>query len=147
MKHLINYSGHSTDCTCAVAQQWREEQAAAAAWDASIVAERECQTAKGYTAEHDDEHGVDHLLAWAENYARREEPVKSAALIRAAREASARRDANQRERYAADTRADLEKVIADLDRARANGTVYTYGNIQERLRHTLRALTPKGTQL
>ena len=36
---------------------------------------------------------------------------------------------------------DIAKVIADLDRARANGTTYTYGNIQERLRHTSRILS------
>ena len=34
-------------------------------------------------------------------------------------------------------RVHIESVIDDLNRARANGTVYTYGNIQFRLRQAL----------
>lgn len=54
---------------------------------ALVIEERKRQIAKGYDAAHDDEHGIDHLLSWAQDYARRGEPVKSAALIHAAREA------------------------------------------------------------
>lgn len=31
-------------------------------------------------------------------------------------------------------RAEIERLIADLDAARSDGTIYTYGHIQERLR-------------
>lgn len=55
-------------------------------WFAAINVERERQREKGFTSEHDREHGVDHLLMWAQEYARRGKPVKSAALIEAARE-------------------------------------------------------------
>lgn len=59
-------------------------------WDEAIRVERARQVANGYTAEHDDERGLDHLLMWAQEYARRGEPVKSAAMIEAAREKVAR---------------------------------------------------------
>lgn len=36
--------------------------------------------------------------------------------------------------------SEITTVIEDLDRARENGTVYTYGNIQHRLRNALAAL-------
>lgn len=40
---------------------------------------------------------------------------------------------------------EITKVIEDLDRARASGTVYTYGNIQTRLRHALSRVLPRGS--
>lgn len=49
----------------------------------AIDKERERQIAKGYTAEHDREHGSQHVLNWAIDYARRGEAVESAALMRA----------------------------------------------------------------
>jgi len=55
-------------------------------WWVAIQAERDNQRAKGYDAAHDDEHGADHLLMWAQDYAGRGERVKSAALVDAARE-------------------------------------------------------------
>jgi hypothetical protein len=55
-------------------------------WQTAITHERTRQREKGYTPEHDTQHGIDHLLMWAQEYARRGEPVKSAALIEAARE-------------------------------------------------------------
>lgn len=51
-----------------------------------IAEERERQIECGYDAEHDRAHGVDHLLRWAQDYARRGRSVQSAALIEAARE-------------------------------------------------------------
>lgn len=48
--------------------------------------ERKRQIEKGYDANHDDEHGLEHLLSWAQEYARRGEKVKSWALVEAARE-------------------------------------------------------------
>lgn len=36
--------------------------------------------------------------------------------------------------------AEVTTVIEDLDRARANGSLYTYGNIQTRLRYALAAM-------
>lgn len=56
------------------------------AWRDSIVDERCQQPSKGYTADHDREHGLDHLLEWAQEYARIGESLKSAALIEAARD-------------------------------------------------------------
>jgi hypothetical protein len=56
------------------------------AWRDSIVDERCQQPSKGYTSDHDREHGLDHLLEWAQEYARIGEPLKSAALIEAARD-------------------------------------------------------------
>jgi hypothetical protein len=65
--------------------------------------------------------------------------------IRAAARKSLKRAgaAEERERaLIAAVREEITKVIEDLDRARANGTVYTYGNIQTRLRHALSHLLP-----
>lgn len=41
--------------------------------------------AKGYTEEHDHEHGPQHLLDWATEYIYRGEPIKAAALVAAVR--------------------------------------------------------------
>lgn len=60
---------------------------------AAVTAERLRQIAKGYDQAHDDEHGTDHLLVWAQDYTRRGELLKAAALIEAAREKLARDDA------------------------------------------------------
>lgn len=57
-----------------------------ARWRQAIQAERSRQIEKGYDDVHDNEHGIDHLLTWAQEYARTSEPVESAALIEAARE-------------------------------------------------------------
>lgn len=51
-----------------------------------LDAVRARQIAKGYTPEHDDEHGIRHLLNWAIDYARRRRPDDSAGMIRAALE-------------------------------------------------------------
>lgn len=51
-----------------------------------IADERARQIEGGYDAEHDRAHGVDHILRWAQDYARRGRSVQSAALIEAARE-------------------------------------------------------------
>lgn len=56
------------------------------AWYAAVQAKRAEQRAKGYTAEHDREHGVEHLLAWAQDYASRGRHLDAAALVEAARE-------------------------------------------------------------
>lgn len=55
-------------------------------WRQTIQAERNRQIEKGYDETHDAEHGVDHLLTWAQEYARTSDPVASAALVEAARE-------------------------------------------------------------
>jgi len=55
-------------------------------WATAVRTERESQRAKGFDEAHDDEHGIDHLLMWAQDYARRGETVKSGALIQAARD-------------------------------------------------------------
>lgn len=60
-------------------------------WDAAIAAERKRQIEKGYSAEHDDEEGIDHLLSWAQRYAWRGQPIKAAALLEAASEVLFRR--------------------------------------------------------
>jgi len=51
-----------------------------------IAAERARQIDKGYTPEHDDEHGVPHLITWAQNYVHNGEPIKAMALMAAAME-------------------------------------------------------------
>jgi hypothetical protein len=51
-----------------------------------IEDERLRQHEKGYTPEHDRAHGVHHLLTWAQEYSRRGEGLKAAALNEAARE-------------------------------------------------------------
>lgn len=55
-------------------------------WREHIKAERLRQSERGYNREHDARHGVDHLLTWAQDYARRGKMLASAALIEAARE-------------------------------------------------------------
>ena len=55
-------------------------------FNAQVLAERQRQFAKGYDRAHDDKYGVDHLLMWAQEYARVGAAVKSAALLEAARE-------------------------------------------------------------
>lgn len=52
----------------------------------AIYQERQRQFEHGYDTAHDIEHGVDNLLLWAQEYARRGETVSCAALIEAARE-------------------------------------------------------------
>lgn len=53
---------------------------------ARIADERARQVDLGYDILHDRHHGVDHLLGWAQDYARRGRTVQAAALIEAARE-------------------------------------------------------------
>lgn len=55
-------------------------------FSALVLAERQRQVSKGYTAERDGQR-VEHLLRWAQEYARRGERIKSAAMVEAAREA------------------------------------------------------------
>lgn len=83
-------------------------------WSEDIQAERARQREGEYTPEHDREHGVDHLLRWSQDYARRGKARASAALVEAARE-------------------QLLALVVELDRARENGTVFTYGEIQRRI--------------
>jgi hypothetical protein len=71
---------------------------------AEIRAERESHAAKGWTAEHDDEHGAVHLIDLADRYAYRygrDDLVKAASLLVAAIEAMDRareaREMSQRE--------------------------------------------------
>lgn len=52
----------------------------------AIERERTRQLKHGYDMKHDEEHGVDHLLIWAQEYARQGKMVETAALIEAARE-------------------------------------------------------------
>jgi hypothetical protein len=53
-------------------------------WNARIEAERNKAFMQGCTPQHDDEHGVQHLLAWAIDYARRGKAEASSGLIRSA---------------------------------------------------------------
>lgn len=59
--------------------------------DDEIYAERQNQISKGYSARHDDEHGIRHLLLWAIQYGKQRKAVESLALIRAALESMARK--------------------------------------------------------
>ncbi len=82
------------------------------AWRDSIVDERCQQPSKGYTSDHDREHGLDHLLEWAQEYARIGEPLKSAALIEAARDL-------HRAGEVPEPSADVRQVLAWIDRTLA----------------------------
>jgi len=55
-------------------------------WSELQFAERQRQIAKGYDAAHDDTHGIDHLLMWADDYLRRGKRIEVSGLITAARE-------------------------------------------------------------
>jgi hypothetical protein len=59
--------------------------------DEDIYAERQHQISSGYSARHDDEHGIRHLLLWAIQYGKQHKSVESLALIRAALESMARK--------------------------------------------------------
>ena len=59
--------------------------------DGEIYGERQHQISQGYSASHDDEHGIRHLLLWAIQYGKQHKSVESLALIRAALESMARR--------------------------------------------------------
>ncbi len=78
------------------------------AWHAAVHSERLYQFELGYDAAHDDRVGVDHLLMWAQEYARHGMPVKSSALIEAAR-AKVLRDSRPR-------RAWLARLFAPVTR-------------------------------
>jgi hypothetical protein len=54
--------------------------------DKEILRERSRQIEKGYDAAHDDEHGLDHLLFWAQRYGMEGKHLESLALVQAARE-------------------------------------------------------------
>src|SRR4051812_24677967 len=55
-------------------------------WRATIAAERAHQIEKGFDAEHDADHGLNHFLAWAQEYGRIDKPDAAAALVEVARE-------------------------------------------------------------
>lgn len=58
--------------------------------DEEIYKERQHQISSGYSARHDDEHGIRHLLLHAIQYGKRGKAIQSLALIRAALESMAR---------------------------------------------------------
>lgn len=62
-----------------------------------IAAERLRQAEHGYDGTHDRNHGVDHLLTWAQDYARRGKMIASVALVEAARDLLARREPSRAE--------------------------------------------------
>lgn len=62
------------------------EEATRARFDQSVEAERARHAMKGYTPEHDAEHGIDHLIAWAYEYTWRGDRVKAAAMLVALRD-------------------------------------------------------------
>ena len=55
-------------------------------WREDVIAERRRQVELGYDNDHDEKHGVIHLLMWAQRYLSVGETIKAAALIQAARE-------------------------------------------------------------
>lgn len=59
--------------------------------DEEIYKERQHQISSGYSARHDDEHGLRHLLLWSIQYGKRGKAVQSLALIRAALESMTRK--------------------------------------------------------
>lgn len=83
-------------------------------WEEMTQAERARQAEHGYDAAHDRVHGIDHLLRWSQDYGRRGKAIQANALVEAARE-------------------QLLALVVELGRARDNGTVFTYGEIQRRI--------------
>jgi hypothetical protein len=84
-------------------------------WEELTQIERRRQVEEeGYDAAHDREHGIEHLLRWSQDYGRRGKQVQANALVEAARE-------------------QLLALVVDLNRARENGTIFTYGEIQRRI--------------
>lgn len=53
-------------------------------WNQKVLAERQRQIDKGYTPEHDKEHGLKHLLTWAYDYLGQGKHVEVGALLLAA---------------------------------------------------------------
>lgn len=62
-------------------------------WAQTIRSERDRQVEMGYSTEHDDVHGLAHLLRWAIDYSRRGKAVESSALVAAALDLIERRPA------------------------------------------------------
>lgn len=52
-----------------------------AQWVMALSEERKRQREMGFTAEHDDEKGADHLIFWALQYLQRGEEVKAGAIL------------------------------------------------------------------
>ena len=84
-----------------------------------IADERARQIDDGYDILHDRAHGVDHLLVWAQDYARRGRTVQSAALAEAARELLAKSAEPQGEPSDAQVRAAFEEYQNSLQRRSA----------------------------
>lgn len=92
-----------------------EPEPSAEEWADRIRAARERAVAKGYTPEHDAQHGVRHLLSWAIDYARRGRPEDSSGLIAAAIELAEIAYAElERLRHVADTM----RVVSEALRTR-----------------------------
>jgi hypothetical protein len=84
----------------------------------AVVAENVRQVELGYDAEHDDAHGIRHLLNWSIDYSRRRKPVQAAALARAAWKALDRQELAQLNREA-DGEPDLPELPEEDERIKA----------------------------
>lgn len=89
---------------------------AATAWKERIAEERQRQIAKGYTPAHDDEHGIPHLVEWAQYFAWKGEALKAEAMHEAIREAYERAAARLRAEGAAEANAVLATWLTEHDR-------------------------------
>lgn len=119
--HLQHGLGGKCSCT----SQPVQVEVTVDEWGTAVAIERSRHPEKGYTVEHDREHGLKHLANWAIDYARRGKTVESSAMVLALVD------------VAESVRESIEQLVNDLDAARADGTIYTYGQIQERLRAAL----------
>lgn len=61
-------------------------------WAAAMDAERERQIEHGYDDAHDAEHGIEHILNWAIDYARRGRSLAASTMTRSALRLLAARD-------------------------------------------------------
>lgn len=66
------------------------------------------ETELGYTAAHDDKHGVDHLAAWASTYRKQGKYIKALALLKAYDEAWDR----QVERVRAENKKQIDRAMS-----------------------------------
>jgi hypothetical protein len=89
---------------------WMNARRPSTPTDKEILRERSRQIEKGYDTAHDDEHGLDHLLFWAQRYGMEGKHLESLALVQAAREYLPRHQAST------PTEEDVERVGDAIER-------------------------------
>ena len=107
-------------------------------WSELQTDERLRQIAKGYDAAHDDLHGLDHLLMWADDYLRRGKHIEASGLIVAARAWAMRHpvvnpDTIRAERVAPDRKTFVDFADDWYDRNAGPDETWTLGDLYDAL--------------